>query len=149
VTEQQKEYEDIGNLIGQRLRTRAAVEYDVSESDDHLDADTVAAFVEGRIEESGASQITSHLIVCSACRIATAQTMHLECVMADVNIEEPEPVTATGRLRKFLGDLAGRAFAPSDEVVFAYQEPRKEEPATDKSDEDKTPASKSESNPGS
>ncbi len=149
MTEQQKEYEDISNLIGRRLRTRAADETLMFDSDEHLDADTVAAFVEGRVAEPGAAQITSHLIVCSACRIATARTMHLECVTAEANIEEPEPVTATGRLRKFLGDLAGRAFSPSDEAVFAYQEPRKEEPPTEESSEDKSSNRKSEDNSSS
>lgn len=144
MTEQQKDYDDISTLIGQRLRTRAtdAVVFD---SENHLDADTVAAFVEGRVAEPGASQITSHLITCSVCRIATARTMHLECaVPAEDNVEEPD--ASPGRLRKFLDDFAAQVFPSAEEVVFAYEEPSSEQkPATTQTREGDTPAAESES----
>jgi hypothetical protein len=121
VTEEKNEHQDIGYLIGQSLQTRALGEQLVFNADDHLDADTVTAFVEGRVAEPGATMITSHLIVCSSCRRATAQTIHLEGAVAaeDDRFGAESPPRS---LRQFLDELAARVFPSSEEVVFAYQD---------------------------
>ena len=109
-------------LVGERLRTRALDEQGVAGPGEHLDADTVASFIEGRVEEPGASLITSHLITCSQCRAATARTMYLECeIEAESDTLPPDEVP--GRLRQFLDRLSAQVFpATEGDVVFAYQD---------------------------
>jgi len=122
VTDNQKEYEAMRYLVGERLRTRARDEQGAAGPGEHLDADTVASFIEGRVEEPGASLITSHLITCSQCRTATARTMHLECE-TEVESEMLPPDEASGRLRQFLDRLSAQVFPSTEgDVVFAYQD---------------------------
>src|SRR5438445_13056406 len=78
VTEKQKEYEAIGYVVGRHLRMRAGDEPVPTGPGEHLDADTVAAFVEARMQEHGASLITSPLITYSLCHTETARIIHLE-----------------------------------------------------------------------
>ena len=126
-------------------RLQARVREPVSpRDDDHLDADTLAAFVEGRIEDSGARLITSHLIVCSACRRASAQVVHLETAV--VEDDQPEPSTeSAGGLRRLIDGLAARLL-PADEgdVVFAYEDRSTPTPSGD----EKADAKSSENEPG-
>jgi len=122
VTEKQKEYEAIRYLVGERLRTRAREEQGVAPSGEHLDADTIASFIEGRVAEPGASLITSHLITCSHCRSATARTLHLECEIEAEGDALPSD-EAPSRLRQFLDRFNAQVFPPTEgDVVFAYQD---------------------------
>ena len=122
MTEKQKEYEVIGHVVGQHLQMRAAAEPVPPGPGEHLDADTIAAFVEGRMQEHGASLITSHLIICSRCRTATARTIHLECEIE----AEPDALPsdeAPSRLRQYLDRLSAQVFPSTEgDVVFAYQD---------------------------
>ncbi len=109
-------------LVGERLRTRARDEQGAAGPGEHLDADTVASFIEGRVEEPGASLITSHLITCSQCRTATARTIHLECEI-EAESDTLPPDEAPGRLRQFLDRLSAQVFPSTEgDVVFAYQD---------------------------
>jgi hypothetical protein len=106
-------------MIHQRLR--AATE--VKDLEDHPDEDTICAFIEGRLEEAGSSQMVSHLIACGSCRRITAQATRLDShVNSDYNApsEDAEP----GRLRSIFEGLAARVLPVAEEdVVFAYQNP--------------------------
>lgn len=136
------ETEAIQFMIHQRLRTNAKVET----LDEHPDDDSLCAFIEGRLDESGSTQIVSHLIVCSSCRHITAQVTRLDSEILDSQIldspvndsplidhyasplDESEP----GRLRSLLEGLASRVFPESQEdVVFAYQNPPDQEAVTE------------------
>ena len=120
-------------MIHQRLRTTKEVkglEY-------HPDEDTICAFIEGRLEEAGSSQMVSHLIACGSCRRITAQATRLDSqINSEYNapLEEAEP----GRLRSILGGLAARVLPVAQEdVVFAYQNPPGQDDAiTETADEE-------------
>ena len=116
------ETETIRQLIDRRLKTRLAAEAVSAHSDDHLDDDSMAAFVEGRLEENESSSLISHLVQCSSCRYTTAQLVRLE---SQVDPEsEAAPDASPGRMRSFIESLAAR-ITPSfeEDAVFAYQNP--------------------------
>jgi hypothetical protein len=131
VTDNQKEYEAMRYLVGERFRRRARDEQGVAGPGEHLDADTVASFIEGCVEEPGASLITSHLITCSQCRTATARTMHLECE-TEAESDTLPPDQAPGKLRQFLDRLGAQVFPSTEgDVVFAYQDQSLPEDSTE------------------
>jgi anti-sigma factor RsiW len=106
-------------MIHQRLKTYTQVEA----LDAHPDEDTICAFVEGRLEETGSSQMVSHLVACGSCRHTTAQLTRLD---SQINAENDAPLQdeGPGRLRSLLEGLASGVIPSSEEdVVFAYQNP--------------------------
>ena len=123
-------------MIHHRLRTYIEVEA----LEAHPDEDTVSAFVEGRLDEAGSSQMVSHLITCGSCRHTTAQLTRLD---SQINEENDSPLKdeGLGRVRLLLEGLASRVMPSSGEdVVFAYQSPSEVgteaiEPAPDEPDQ--------------
>ena len=106
-------------MIHHRLKTLTQVEA----LDAHPDEDTICAFVEGRLEEAGSSQMVSHLIACGSCRHTTAQLSRLD---SQINAENDSLLQdeAPGRLRLLLEGLVSRVTPASEEdAVFAYQNP--------------------------
>jgi len=128
-------------MIHHRLKTYTEVEA----LDAHPDEDTVCAFVEGRLEEAGSSQMVSHLIACGSCRHTTAQLTRLD---SQINAENDSPLQdeGPGRVRLLLEGLASRVIPSSQEdVVFAYQNPSELnteaiEPAPDEPDQTQSSA---------
>lgn len=142
MTQKQTEDAGLGNLIGDRLRARQREKQDSARSTDHVDADTLAAFVEGRVEEPGATIITSHLIACSACRRASARIIHLVSAIPLEDIATEASTDSPSRLRQFVDDLAARVFPLSDgDVVFAYQDPSVAPNSADETNPDDSPES--------
>jgi hypothetical protein len=139
-----KETEAIRNLIHHRLTSYTEIEA----LDAHPDEDTVCAFVEGRLEEAGSSQMVSHLIACGSCRHTTAQLTRLD---SQINAENDSPLQdeGPGRVRLMLEGLASRVIPSSEEdVVFAYQNPSELnaeaiEPAPDEPDQTQSSAEQS------
>lgn len=106
-------------MIHHRLKTYTELET----LDAHPDEDTICAFVEGRLEDQGSSQMVSHLIACGSCRHTTAQLTRLD---SQINVENDSPLQeeGAGRLRLLLEGLASRVIPSSEEdAVFAYQNP--------------------------
>jgi hypothetical protein len=128
------ETEGIRRLIDRRLKTRLAAEAVVAHFDDHLDEDSISAFVEGRLEEAESSSLISHLVQCSSCRYITAQLVRLES-----RVDSESEATAEegpGRLRSFIDRLAAH-LTPSfeEDAVFAYQDPEPDQDAESASEE--------------
>lgn len=131
------ETEAIQFMIHQRLRTNTNVETLA----EHPDEDSLCAFIEGRLDESGSTQIVSHLIVCGSCRHITAQVTRLDSQILDSQINDspliaeydsPQDESEPGRLRSLLEGLASRVFPNSQEdVVFAYQNPPDQDAGTE------------------
>ena len=128
-------------MIHHRLKTYAEVETLHA----HPDEDTICAFVEGRLEEAGSSQMVSHLIACGSCRRSTAQLTRLD---SQINPENDLPLReeGPGRVRLLLEGLASRIIPSNEEdVVFAYQNPSELntetlEPAPDEPDQTQSSA---------
>ena len=102
------------------------------EKADHLDEDTLTAFVEGTLNEREAKPITNHLVGCSFCRHITTELVKLDLVFAEeaqpIVVSEAEPTKGSA----VLNGILSRIFGTSDGAVFAHQE--SEEETSEKSD---------------
>lgn len=124
-----KETENIRRLIGTRLG-RDALESGAQRSSAaaaaHLDEDSLSVFIEGRLSEDESAPFISHLVACGFCRRITADLIRLDSELGP-HEEGPATVQAedqSGRLRRFLSDLAARVLDSSgDDAVFAYHAP--------------------------
>lgn len=128
----------IRELVAQRLKSVAASELSSVPAGSHIDEDTIAAFVEGRLTDTECKPILSHLAACGLCRRASAQLVQLENQIDEevstAGDEEP------GRLEALLSRL--RAVVPSagEEVVFAYEHPPTEAEGEKPAPEQSAPA---------
>ena len=127
-----KKTESIREMIDQRLKAVAAAELANVPASSHLDEDTIAAFVEGRMTNDECQPVVTHLAACGLCRRASAQFVQLENqIDADVPsaVSDEEP----GRLEALLSRLGSAAPSVGEEVVFAYENPSEEETTPDES----------------
>ncbi len=94
---------------------------------DHLDEDTLAAFVEGTLNRREATPVVSHLVNCSFCRHITTELVRLDMAFA----EEAAPLMAEAkepsRVSDVLNNLISKIFGTSDQAVFAHSEDEKED----------------------
>jgi hypothetical protein len=116
------ELNQITMLVDGYLRHPGAV--DQVEAGQHLDEDTLNAFVEGALSEAEAEPLVRHVVECGLCRGFTGQLVRLAMELGEIDenqrIVEPEP----SNIRQFLSALAARiGLAPDDDTVFAYHAP--------------------------
>src|SRR2546423_7872816 len=124
-----KKTETVRDLIDHRLKSVAAAELRDASFDSHVDEDTIAAYIEGRLTEIECKPVLAHLAACGLCRRASAQIVKLE------NQIDADPVTdisaeGPGRLEALLSRL-GSAVSVDEDVVFAYQNPDEDEKAAE------------------
>jgi hypothetical protein len=107
----------------------------LSTQENHLDEDSLTAFVEGNLSEREAKPMLSHLVDCSFCRHVTAQLVRLDLAFADeqvhVAVEENQP----SRISEVLNGLFAKIFGTNDSAVFAHNEEEKTEDKEDKKEE--------------
>ena len=112
---------DIQNILNNFLQLKVASNGLIAEGN-HLDEDSLTAFVEGNLREKEAQPLVTHLVDCSFCRHVTAELVKLDFAFAEesvqvaVNTDEPSPVS------KVLNSILGRIFGANEGVVFAHQE---------------------------
>ena len=120
-----KKTETIRGMIAQRLKAVAAAELSQVTNKPHLDEDTIAAFVEGRMLDNECQPVLAHLAACGACRRASAQMVQME------NQIDAEPASDAaeepGRLESLLAKFGSLVPSTGEEVVFAYQNPEDEQ----------------------
>jgi anti-sigma factor ChrR (cupin superfamily) len=135
-----KETECIRELIDQRLKAVSASELSAAPAGPHIDEDTIAAFVEGRLADDECQPVLAHLAACGSCRRASAQIVQLENqIDAESAAETPEE---PGRLEALLSKFGSLVPTAGEEVVFAYQNPDEDE------DREKPSADATESDDG-
>lgn len=106
-------------LVAQRLKSVATSELSNLPAGSHVDEDTIAAFVEGRLADTECQPVLSHLAACGLCRRTSAQFVQLENQIDDeISPAEEEP----GRLEALLERLRSPVPSLNDETVFAYEE---------------------------
>ncbi len=109
----------------------------LSSEGQHLDEDSVAAFVEGSLVQRDAQPVVKHLVDCSFCRHVTAELVKLDFALAD---EEATQVAVddekASKVSKVLNRLLSRIFGTTEGAVFAHQE-KEDSEKTEKPEEDK------------
>ncbi|MEJ7712118.1 MAG: hypothetical protein WKF84_20220 [Pyrinomonadaceae bacterium] len=110
-------------LVHHHLQRRSALAAPLAASD-HLDGDSLTAFIEGRLSKPESNPIVSHLVDCGLCRRTTASLFQLAAEMGEFGQESASTVhspSESGRLRRLLESLAARVLPNSDDsAVFAY-----------------------------
>ncbi len=116
----------IQGLLDRYLNRQAAAN-SLSAQENHLDEDSLTAFVEGNLSERESKPIVSHLVDCSFCRHVTTELVRLDLAFADtpakVAVAEKQP----SKVSEVLSGILSRIFGTSDEAVFAHQEEEKVE----------------------
>src|SRR5947209_6131555 len=112
----------IREMIDHRLKSVAAVELRDVSTKSHIDEDTIAAYLEGRLVDAECKRVLAHLASCGLCRRTSAQFVRLE---NQVDAEPANEITAaedSGRLEALLSTF-GSVVSNNEDVVFAYQNP--------------------------
>lgn len=107
-----------------------------SVADNHLDDDSLTAFVEGRISEREMPLIVKHLVDCSFCLHVTSELTKLSAELSEEEYAFTEPTKEPTKVADVLSGLLSRIFGTTDGAVFAHQEQEKdEEKKEDKEDQ--------------
>lgn len=108
----------------------------LSTQQNHLDEDSLAAFVEGNLSEREAKPIVTHLVDCSFCRHVTAELVRLDLAFTDEPVHTAAEENQPSRISEVLSGLFAKIFGPSDGSVFAHNETEeKTENAEEKKEE--------------
>ncbi len=101
----------------------------------HLDEDSLTAFVEGKLGERESPSIIKHLIDCSFCLHVTGELAKLNEVFAEDEVMVANPTKSPTKVSEVLSGLLTRLFGTNDGAVFAHEE--KEEETEEENKEDK------------
>jgi len=98
----------------------------------HLDEDSLAAFVDGRVSEREARPMIRHLVDCSPCRHFTAELVRLDAAFAEHEAVTTQPASKEpSRVSEALSGILERIFGSNDAAVFAHSEETDEKDADD------------------
>lgn len=111
----------IQGLLDRFLKVRSA-NNNFRESGNHLDEDSLNAFVEGKISEGEAPSIVSHLVDCSFCLHVTGELARLSDAFAEDEVIIPNTVKEPTKVSEVLSGLLSRIFGTNDGAVFAHQQ---------------------------
>ena len=125
----------IQGLLDRYLQFRN-INSNVGANDDHLDDDSLTAFVEGKISEREMPFIVKHLVDCSFCLHVTSELAKLSAAFSEEEYTVAEPVKEPTKVADVLSGLLSRIFGTTDGAVFAHQEQKKED-KEEKEDQEK------------
>src|SRR5215213_9732869 len=120
----------IQGLLDRYLNRQAAGA--LSTQENHLDEDSLTAFVEGNLSARESKPIVSHLVDCSFCRHVTAELVRLDLAFADEQVQTVVQENQPSKISEVLNNLLVRIFGTNDSAVFAHHET--EEQAENKED---------------
>jgi hypothetical protein len=120
----------IQGLLDRYLNRQSAAA--LSTQENHLDEDSLTAFVEGNLSERESKPIVSHLVDCSFCRHVTAELVRLDLAFADEQVHTVVRESQPSKISEVLNNLLARIFGTNDSAVFAHNEA--EEKAENKED---------------
>ncbi len=120
------EESNIRGLLNRYLRLKISVN-GLTVEGQHLDEDSLTAFVEGNLANRETQPIVNHLVNCTFCRHKTAELVKLEMAFADeeakVAVDENQP----SKVSEVLSNLLSRIFGSNEGAVFAHQEKEESE----------------------
>ena len=88
---------------------------------DHLDEDTISAFVKGNLSRREATPATAHLVSCGFCRHRTAELVRLDSEFAGES-EAPSVSMEPSKVSDVLSGILGKLFGAGEGAVFAHEE---------------------------
>jgi len=105
-----------------RYLNRRATDSNLSAQENHLDDDSLTAFVEGNLSERESKPIVSHLVDCSFCRHVTAELVRLDLAFADEQVQVVAQESQPSKISEVLNNLLAKIFGTGDSAVFAHNE---------------------------
>ena len=123
-----------GLLDGYLKRQSSA---NLSTPQNHLDEDSLAAFVEGNLSERESKPIVSHLVDCSFCRHVTAELVRLDLAFSDEPVQAIAQESQPSKISEVLNNLVARIFGTNDSAVFAHNETEEKAENKEENKEDK------------
>jgi hypothetical protein len=120
----------IQGVIDRYLKFRTAKN---NTNDNHLDEDSLTAFVEGRVSENESTSLVKHLIDCTFCLNVTGELAKMNAAFAEDQVSVAIPTKEPVRVSEILGGILTRIFGSNDGAVFAHEEKNDSE----KTEEDK------------
>ncbi len=116
---------NIQKLLNRFLQLRASGQDSAREAE-HLDEDSLTAFVEGNLVKREAQPVINHLVTCSFCRHITAELVKLDFAFARDSMPVPVSNGSPSKISEVLQGLFSRIFASTDNTVFAHEEKEEE-----------------------
>ena len=111
----------IQGLLDRFLKVRTAND-SFRDNNQHLDEDSLTAFVEGRINERESPSLIKHLIDCSFCLHVTGELAKLNDAFAEDEVIVSTAAKEPTKVSEVLSGLLSRIFGTSDGAVFAHQQ---------------------------
>lgn len=124
----------IQGLLDRYLRVRST---NNNFNGNHLDEDSLTAFVEGKVNERESPNIIRHLVNCSFCLNVTGELAKLSIAFADDEVVVPNPTKEPMKISEVLGGIMSRIFGTNDGAVFAHEEREENEEDQKDQEEDK------------
>jgi hypothetical protein len=127
----------VQGLIDSFLRARVS-NSEAKFEGEHLDDDSLTAFVEGNLSERESEPVVSHLVDCSFCRHITTELVRLDLAFAadehQVTVNQNEQPS---KISEVLNGLLSRIFGTSENAVFAHQEDENDAKKENEAEENK------------
>jgi len=124
----------IQGLLDRYLNRQSAAA--IATQENHLDEDSLTAFVEGNLSARESKPIVTHLVDCSFCRHVTAELVRLDLAFADEQVNAVVQESQPSKISEVLNNLLARIFGTNDSAVFAHNEAEeKPENKEDKAEE--------------
>ena len=111
----------IQGLLDRYMRSRISGEESMARAQ-HLDDDSLTAFIEGNLSEREAKPMVGHLVECSFCRHVTAELIKLDSAFTEEIIQTVADVNQPSRISEVLSNFLSRIFGANDGAVFAHEE---------------------------
>lgn len=112
----------IQGLLDRYLRRKSSGVNPAQLEGNHLDENSLTAFIEGSFNEREAQPIVGHLIECSFCRHVTRELIRLDLAFAVEEMPAAAAENQPSKISEVLNNLLSRIFGTSDNAVFAHQE---------------------------
>lgn len=120
-------------LLNRYLRLKVSVN-GLTVDGQHLNEDSLTAFVEGNLGERENQPVVNHLVNCTFCRHKTAELVKLEAAFTDDELNFAINKNQPSKISEVLSGLLSRIFGSNEGAVFAHQE--KEESEEQKNQEE-------------
>lgn len=124
--------QQIQGILGRYLASRNG-----HSGTDHIEEDSLAAFVEGSISERESGSIVSHLVDCGFCRHVTAELIRLDMAFAEQEIPAAVEASEPAKISQVLSGIFAKIFGSTESAVFAHEENKDEKEAEEKTEEKK------------
>lgn len=100
----------------------------------HIDADTLAAFVESSLSLRESEPVAAHLVDCGFCRKTSAELIRLHNEFSTRPVRDVVRQGESSKISEVLSSLLQKLLGSSDATVFAHEESEEEKAKTDDKD---------------